>query len=116
MEIPNFLTLPWYSISYIVQILSLLGEKTRQKNPNIPFSLIYFSVSVINIMAKRNSGRKGFFHLTAYSPSLREFRIELETGTWKRELKKSWRRAAYWLAVCGSLTVFLYNPLLPGRG
>ena len=54
-------------------------------------------------------GGKGLFHITDYSPSLRDVRVGTKSRNLEQELKqRPWKGAAYWLAPHGLLISLSY--------
>lgn len=64
---------------------------------HIIYVLVCFSVGVIEFWSKSPWGGKGLFHITEYSPSLREAGVRSQAGPWRQELEETTEE-------CGSLT------------
>lgn len=80
-------------------------------SPSFCFRGDYFSLLSVAVIKhhKQKHGKKGLFHLIAYSLStVKKWNLgeELKTGTWSQELKRRpWRSVAYWIAHHGFLSL-----------
>lgn len=66
----------------------------------------------MDTMAKSNLERKPLIWLPGsnHSPSLREVRRELKSGTWGQKLKhRPWRNTIYWPLLCSALNYLPYT-------